>query len=374
MKRTKRIAAGVWVALLWLAFAAGPVVRPASAQAEESPAPVVHALMFWMDTCGHCHYVLESVLPPLQEQYGSQLDITLVEIVSREDADQMLAVAAEMGLPPGGVGVPFMVIGDRYLIGSDQIPAELPGLIEAHLAAGGVALPPLKALESFAPAPEAGPLPAAPATEVTEAAAVVAPATETTSAPQAEARAVEGAGVALVVLMAMILALLAAGVVWWLGRSGRFQPAPANRLWLAVPVLALIGLGVAGYLAYVETQATPAVCGPVGDCNAVQTSSYARVLGVPVGLIGIAGYVAILAVWAWGRRAASALPATLLVLMSAFGVAFSIYLTYLELFVIRAVCMWCVSSAVLMTLLLVVSVRLAVARPPKPRRRTALAR
>jgi uncharacterized membrane protein len=92
---------------------------------------------------------------------------------------------------------------------------------------------------------------------------------------------------------------------------------------------------------------------------------------VPIGLIGVAGYVAILAVWAWGRRAAGALPATLLVLMAGFGVAFSIYLTYLELFVIRAVCMWCVTSAVVMTLLLLVSTWLAAGATAKQSPRLA---
>ena len=365
MKSIKRIA--LVLVLLWLAFAAGPAARPASAQSGESPEPVVHALMFWMDTCGHCHYVLESVLPPLQEQYGAQLDITLIEIASREDADRMLAVAAELGLPPGGVGVPFLVIGERYLIGSDQVEAELPGLIEAHLAAGGVELPSLPTLEGLVPAAEPAVLPPAPAPEATAAApeAVVA-------AP--EARAVDGAGVALVVLLAMILVLAAAAGGLWLARAGRIQSTPAARLWLAVPILSVIGLGVAAYLAYVETQAASAVCGPVGDCNAVQSSSYARVLGVPIGLIGVAGYVAILAVWAWARRSASALPVVLLVLMTGFGVAFSIYLTYLELFVIRAVCMWCVTSAVVMTLLLLVSVRLAVGAATQPRPRAAMAR
>ena len=91
----------IFAALLFVPGGAASAI-----QADEEP--VVRSVMFWMDTCGHCHYVLESVLPPLQEQYGSQLVITLIEIVSSEDADRMLAVAAEMGLPPGGVGVPFM--------------------------------------------------------------------------------------------------------------------------------------------------------------------------------------------------------------------------------------------------------------------------
>lgn len=56
------------------------------------------------------------------------------------------------------------------------------------------------------------------------------------------------------------------------------------------------------YMAYVETQAVEAVCGPVGDCNAVQNNSYAKLFGVlPVGVLGVVGYAAILAAWFWSH-------------------------------------------------------------------------
>jgi uncharacterized membrane protein len=117
---------------------------------------------------------------------------------------------------------------------------------------------------------------------------------------------------------------------------------------------------VAIYLTYVETQEVLALCGPVGDCNAVQNSPYAYLFGVlPVGLLGMIGYVMIMAAWLIGRRshAAVARYANLAVFgMAVFGVLFSIYLTYLELWVILAVCLWCLSSAVLMGLILLVSV------------------
>ncbi len=146
----------------------------------------------------------------------------------------------------------------------------------------------------------------------------------------------------------------ALGAAWL--RSG-LRPGSA-RGWrsAAVPVLCLAGLVVAGYLSYVETTARPAVCGPVGDCNAVQQSAYAKLFGIlPVGVLGVLGYVVILALWAWLLRAPEetrsrfglALPAVVM-----FGVAFSAYLTFLELFVISAVCLWCLSSALLMVALL----------------------
>ena len=70
-----------------------------------------------------------------------------------------------------------------------------------------------------------------------------------------------------------------------------------NWAWI-IPILCLIGFGVAGYLAYVETTQVEAVCGPVGDCNTVQQSEYARLFGIlPIGVLGLFGYVAIFISW-----------------------------------------------------------------------------
>jgi hypothetical protein len=140
---------------------------------------------------------------------------------------------------------------------------------------------------------------------------------------------------------------------------------PAWRDWV-IPLLALAGLCVAGYLAYVETTATPAICGPVGDCNAVQSSAYARLFGVlPIGVLGAAGYVAILGTWVWNRfgngRLCELAPSALFGL-TLFGVAFSLYFTYLEPFVIGAVCAWCLTSAVIMTVLLLLTTGPALQR------------
>jgi uncharacterized membrane protein len=117
----------------------------------------------------------------------------------------------------------------------------------------------------------------------------------------------------------------------------------------------------------VETRAVAAVCGPIGDCNAVQTSEYAYLFGIPIGVLGVVGYVAILATWAWGAWRADNRVTLALPLMTAFGVLFSIYLTYLEPFVIGSVCVWCLTSAVVMTLLLLLSVETAAPQLAKVR-------
>jgi len=117
------------------------------------------------------------------------------------------------------------------------------------------------------------------------------------------------------------------------------------------PLLVAAGLLVAGYLAYVEVNAVEATCGVVGDCNAVQQSPYARIFGVPVGVIGVLGYVLMLLAWLVGRMGYRWADGALL-LLALVGTAFSTYLTFLEPFVIGATCFWCLTSALTVLMLL----------------------
>lgn len=170
-------------------------------------------------------------------------------------------------------------------------------------------------------------------------------------------------------LAAVVMALMILAVVYVLVSIGRAQAVGAGEgpAWAGavVPILAVIGMGVAAYLTFVETQNVSPVCGPVGDCGSVQASPFSRLFGVlPVGLLGLAGYVAILAAWAVARFGTDPLAGLARVAafgMAVFGVLFSIYLTYLELWVIKAVCIWCLSSAVLITALMVLTVSPALA-------------
>ncbi|MBM4185104.1 MAG: vitamin K epoxide reductase family protein [Gemmatimonadetes bacterium] len=128
--------------------------------------------------------------------------------------------------------------------------------------------------------------------------------------------------------------------------------APLNRM--LVSVLSLIGFFVALYLwAHNAGLTGPIICG-VGDCATVQSSEYARIGGVPVSAIGVAGYVALFVLSMMGlqpgRRSSRAI-AALLLSGSTFGVAFSAYLTYLEAAVIQAWCQYCVASAIIITLI-----------------------
>ena len=127
----------------------------------------------------------------------------------------------------------------------------------------------------------------------------------------------------------------------------------------AIPITVIGGLVVSGYLTFVEAKNIGVSCGPLGGCQEVQTSKYAILFGVlPVGLLGFIGNIAILVAWAvrqFGPQAVKKMAALSIWGMCIFGVLFSIYLTFLEPFVIGATCMWCLSSAVVMIILLLAS-------------------
>jgi uncharacterized membrane protein len=128
---------------------------------------------------------------------------------------------------------------------------------------------------------------------------------------------------------------------------------PKARLRPTMIVLALIGLGIAGYLTYVHYRGIKVLCvSGGGGCEQVQASRYSKLGGVPVATIGLVGYAAILASLA--LRGETARLAT--VALTIMGWAFSAYLTGRELLTIHAICQWCVGSAVVMTLLVVLAV------------------
>jgi uncharacterized membrane protein len=162
--------------------------------------------------------------------------------------------------------------------------------------------------------------------------------------------------IAVIILAAMVVAV-PWGVI-------RFRQAAdtgfvrGSMAWI-IPALCVVGLAVAGYLAYVESTGAEATCGPIGDCNTVQQSLYSRLFGVlSIGVFGLIGYVTLITAWAVARFArgqTAQAAAVVLFLMALVGTLFSIYLTFLEPFVIGATCAWCLTSAVLMTVLMLLS-------------------
>jgi uncharacterized membrane protein len=124
-------------------------------------------------------------------------------------------------------------------------------------------------------------------------------------------------------------------------------------------VLTLIGMGLSAYLTIVHWGWIPLVCfGGSGGCEVVNLSMYAQIVGIPVALLGFLAYGAIFllsfggwfedyAHWAFLARFTLALV----------GVLFSVYLTYIELFILHEICQWCVASAIDVTLIAILASR-----------------
>jgi uncharacterized membrane protein len=387
------------------------IVQVSSGLAQE---PVVRAILLYSPSCPHCQKVITEDLPPIIQLYddepqvlyipptaeeepvgpplvgifGKSLEILYVNVYT-ELGQNLYQEAVELfNIPPDLQVVPIMIVNDQLLIGGNEIPNQLPGIIEEGLASGGTDwadLPGLSlAMDALIPAPTEPP-PAEETEQEPSASAVPsenateAPADQTPSGPTSTTTAgpsssvnnpagplvVENLSVlekikldlagnilAIIVLIAMIVSVaMVSSRLILPDETGERQEAS----WL-IPILCTIGIGVAAYLTYVESSGVEAVCGPVGNCNTVQDSKYAVLFGVlPVGTLGLAGYAGIVLVWLvarlgrdpWINWAKLALFG-----MSLFGTLFSIYLTFLEPFVIGATCMWCLSSAIIMTLLL----------------------
>jgi uncharacterized membrane protein len=344
---------------------------------------VVRGVLFFSPTCPHCEIVIDAVLPGIFDRFGGlpetsidpslapadvafylvsngTLQLLMVDVSIDTGARMLVADADRHGLQQV---VPRLSIADRQLIGSVDIPGQLPDIIEAGLSNGGLDWPAVPDLAAaLAAFPQAGgqPGPRTPGdasrptddgAEATSADVVQLPAAgisvwdRVTRDPLANVLAI----VVLVMLGASLVALPV------LAARGRLPEAQGRRRWL-VPLLASVGIAISGYLGYVESHGLEAVCGPVGDCHAVQSSEYAVLFDVlPTWALGLVAYALVLAgsLVAHLVHARTADILTVAVAAVAFaGTLASTWLTFLEPFVIGATCLWCLLSALTMLAIL----------------------
>lgn len=332
--------------------------------------------------------------------YGDQLQILGID-TSQPDGGQLYQAAIEQyQIPRQRQGVPTLIVNDIVLVGSGEIPEKFPSLVEEGLATGGMEWPDISGLDQILPTDVEQPSSSTPALQMTAILpptsvpqTIIALAPMTTSQPtvnpiptialtatpipaasvigdselpstEIEVSPPDPIGFSLVgaVLVGMVVALAYTVLRIMIGGQRLFwlnHNSATYAYTLAIPLLSLLGLGVATYLAYVEITHVEAVCGPVGEYNIVQSSPYAQILGIPVALLGMLNYLAIGALWG-GQRYPVRQLANLSVLgllgLTLFGTLFSIYLTLLELFVIHAICAWCLSSAVITKMLVLLVV------------------
>jgi uncharacterized membrane protein len=383
---------------------------PVSAHAQSAQ---VHVILFYSPFCGHCHRVISEELPPIVQTYntsyvwsyfgdppneetgqlpgivafeGDVLQILYVDTSSQVGNDLYSATVERLQIPPERQAVPTMVVGEELLIGGIDIPAQLPGLVDQWLAEGGLSWPDIPGLEEIisslvlfpdqvqetpTQAPEAAPTDQVATTENPGAPdpSTQDPSFEFDASDLSVIERIQldplGNSLSIIVLIGMIFSLIGVGLRWRLPISKRRNIA----LPIAIPLLILVGILIAAYLGFVETTGIEAVCGPVGDCNTVQSSKYAMLFGImPVGVLGIIGYLGLLVAWFLAQRSSAQFSTYAFLAffgMASGGTIFSTYLTFLEPFIIGATCMWCLSSAVIMTMMMLLSVdqaRVAYAR------------
>jgi uncharacterized membrane protein len=135
-----------------------------------------------------------------------------------------------------------------------------------------------------------------------------------------------------------------------------------SRLRIGAVALALVGIAVSGYLLWVHEAGTSIVCA-TGGCETVQHSRYAEIMGVPVAFLGLAGYVVLVATAVLGTG--RALFAHTVVAVTA--AVFSLYLVYVQVELIGAICEWClVSDAIVSVLAILALLRFRIAQPAFP--------
>ncbi len=128
----------------------------------------------------------------------------------------------------------------------------------------------------------------------------------------------------------------------------------ARALKTTLLVLSVIGICLAGYLTYVHYSGVTPPCSIKGNpCSQVQKSKYSELAGVPVALMGLIGYIAILGSLL-APESEEMRFATVALALAGFG--FSMYLTYREVFTLHKICEWCVGSAVLVTIIMCLSI------------------
>jgi uncharacterized membrane protein len=133
------------------------------------------------------------------------------------------------------------------------------------------------------------------------------------------------------------------------------EPTPSRSPWLWTSVvLSLAGIGVSGYLAYHRLFGGSLVCTRWAQCDVVNNSLYSVLFGVPISFIGLAGYLALLgaavaSLVTTGKTQRAILLLNLLMALGGFG--FSVWLTYVEVYIIEALCAWCLASALIIALL-----------------------
>jgi uncharacterized membrane protein len=323
-----------------------------STKAAQAQTKIVHAVLFFSPSCNHCHYVIDEVLPPLAQQYGDQLEIIGIDVTTEAGTALYQSATIYFQVPEERLGIPTLIVGDQLLWGRNEISEQIGAIVESGLQTGGVDWPDIPGLQSVLTAVGYN------ASNNISSDALTAPMQLTWK--DNFLKDPVGNSLAVVVLFSMILSAVGVMFCYFTDSQCKHLKLP----YWSTPLLIGIGIIAASYLSYIEITKSDAVCGPIGDCGSVQESPYAYLFGlIPIGIFGLSGYAIMMLAWlmqTYGPNQLRTQAKIGLWGMAWFGLIFSIYLTFLEPFVIGATCAWCLTSAVVITIILWSSTRPAL--------------
>lgn len=347
--------------------------------------PVAYGIFFYSPSCPHCQDVIDNHWDGIQSEFGDALKVVFVNVQIPEGSQLMQSTTAAMGIESNSV--PMLILGETVLIGSYDIPGLAPGIIHDGIDSGGINVPPVPEIEEIFALALGDDYVVNEHSELIVEPVLSDPANIMALGmlfalivsliiivlagfnPKMQNRVTGSVGFSVLIFSTLagigLTGSLIAGSDNWrvsvlvlaiiiilfviLFMLIKQQSVKAVRD-TVIPLLSIVGMLVAGYLSYVEITASEASCGLTGACNLVQQSQYAYLFGVPIGIIGVAGYALLLGLWLFGQMNQHVFVPMLFLVGS--GVLFSIYLTFLEPFVIGATCIWCLTSALIMMVLL----------------------
>ena len=330
------------LAMCILALAEGP--NRSAGAGEDSP-PAVRAVLFYAPDCADCRDLFVYFLPALFERYGTRIEMAGIDTSQAPGSALYDVATTRYGLPMPWGGEPTVVTGDKAILGLPAIVATLGDDFEGIASDPGAShWPALPGLDDVL----ARGIETVRSRVTQERAPSVGEMLQSQRPEQPKERDRIANALSIVVLVGMVVALSHA-----LARLRRPVPNRCRTTgWMVITLC--VGLGISGYTAYTALADVAPMCGPIGSCDVVQKSEYAKLFGVPMGVLGLFGYVSIFLTWLIGRRLSPEgggwcwLPWAI----ALFGTLFSLRLTALEPFVIGATCLWCLGSAVTMTTVL----------------------
>lgn len=324
--------------------------------------PLVRAVLFYSPMCPHCTKVKKDDLPkwfgeglekvptyyaespqkyapvmvPVELKKGRDFELLMINTYTQRGDSIWKAYLNARNIPEPIRRIPFMVIGDRYLKGANDIPRFFPKYVEEARLAGGQDWP--------------------DRAEVKEVLMQVASYNEAAggileSPPKPDFTFYFTSQPVLAVLSSSVLLWMLIQLIGSFQATGRLQQLEIRRKDTGrLYAILAAGLAISGYLSFAHLTDTSVACGDISNCDLVSKSEYGSLFGIiPVAYIGFAGYL--LMIWLlWSGRQKLRGQKVQWLFISALGaLIFSIYLIAVSIFVIQATCLWCLGSALVVS-------------------------